>query len=125
MSRACKFRAPVEDTVFGLSVFTVGGVVSTKHVLLHIVPEGSRLEAEVVVLNKDIGFVDKGQSVEVKLETFPFTRYGLIKGEVTQMSRDAVPDEKQGLVYKPVAPRAIDDFLSPFLRSRDQRLRER
>ncbi len=109
----------------------------------------------MVVLNKDIGFVDAGQAVEIKLETFPFTRYGLIAGQVTQVSRDAVPDEKQGLVFKavarldterilmgdkwvPLAPgmavtveiktgqrRVIDYFLSPFLRYRDEALRER
>jgi hemolysin D len=150
-----RLRAPVAGTVFGLSVFTIGGVVTTKDTLLRIVPEGSRLEAEIVVLNRDIGFVAEHQPAEVKLETFPFTRYGLIEGEVTQVSHDAVPDEKQGLVYKatvalktdkilvgdkwvPLAPgmqvqaevktgerRVISYFLSPLLRYRDESLRER
>ena len=148
-------RAPVDGLVVGLSVFTVGGVATTKDVLMRIVPESSPLEAEVSVLNKDIGFVAKGQTAEIKLETFPFTRYGLIEGVVKEVWRDAAPDEKQGLVYKaeialkedrilvgrewvPIAPgmavqaeirtgarRAIDYFLSPILRYRDESLRER
>ncbi len=148
-------RAPIDGTVFGLSVFTLGGVVTTKDVLLRIVPLGSPLEAEVTVLNKDIGFIEEGQEVEIKLETFPFTRYGLIPGRVKQIWRDAMPDEKRGLVYKaivevledkilvgsrwvPLAPgmsvqaeiktgrrSVISYFLSPLLRYRDESLRER
>jgi hemolysin D len=150
-----KLRAPIDGAIFGLSVFTVGGVVTTKDVVARIVPSGTQLEAEVVVLNRDIGFVKEGQAVEIKLETFPFTRYGLIEGEVKQVWRDAIPDEKQGLIYKaelklmqdrilvgdrwvPLAPgmsvqaeiktgerRVIDYFLSPLLRYRDEALRER
>ncbi|MEQ1715209.1 MAG: HlyD family type I secretion periplasmic adaptor subunit [Hyphomicrobium sp.] len=150
-----QLRAPVDGTVFGLQVFTIGGVVSTKDTLMRIAPAGSELEAEVTVLNKDIGFVEAGQDVEIKLETFPFTRYGLIPGVVKQVGRDAIPDEKKGLVYKaevtlkkdkilvgdkwvPLAPgmsmqaeiktgdrRVIEYFLSPFLRYRDEALRER
>lgn len=150
-----KLRAPVDGTVFGLSVFTVGGVVTTKDVVLRIAPAGSGLEAEVTVLNRDIGFVEVGQAVEIKLETFPFTRFGLIPGVVKQVGRDAIQDEKSGPVYRaevtvladnilvgqkyvPLAPgmalqaeiktgdrRVIDYFLSPFLRYRDEALRER
>lgn len=154
-SRDRQLKSPISGTVFGLSVFTIGGVVTTKDVLLRIVPSGSRLLAEVVVQNKDIGFIEKGQPAEIKLETFPFTRYGLIEGEVSEVSRDAIADEKQGLVYKaevdlkserilvgdkwvPLTPGmaaqveiktgrrpVIDYFLSPFLRYRDEALRER
>jgi len=49
--------------------------------------------------NKDIGFVRAGQEVSVKLETFPYTTYGAIAGVVTDVSRDAIADEKRGLLY--------------------------
>ncbi|KMO44980.1 hypothetical protein VQ03_00140 [Methylobacterium tarhaniae] len=39
--------------------------------------------------NGDIGFVTESQEVEVKLEAFPFTRYGLVKGRVRRLGRDA------------------------------------
>ena len=52
-----------------------------------------------MVLNRDIGFVELGQEAEIKVESFPFTRYGFIHGQVSDLSRDAIKDEEQGLVY--------------------------
>ena len=148
-------KAPIDGTVFGLAVHTIGGVVTTKDTILQIVPAGATLEVEANVLNKDIGFVQEGQEVEIKIDTFPFTRYGLIDGKVEQIWRDAIQDEELGLVYKAeisladirvrvgsrwqeLAPgmsvqaevktgsrRVISFFLSPFLRYRDEALRER
>ena len=60
---------------------------------------GPPLVAEVMILNKDIGFVREGQEAALKLEAFPFTDYGLIPGRLVQISRDAVEQEGVGLVY--------------------------
>jgi hemolysin D len=58
-----------------------------------IVPRDAALEIEANLANKDVGFVHSGQDVEVKVETFNFTRYGLLHGTVTTISRDVVaPD---------------------------------
>src|SRR3546814_4836245 len=62
-------------------------------------PEGGSLILDAKVLNKDAGFVTQGQSVAVKLEAFPFTRYGAIPGTVERIGSDAIEDEKLGLVY--------------------------
>ena len=62
--------------------------------LMVIVPDVDRLEVEALIENKDIGFVRAGQAAEVKVETFPFTRYGSINGRVTTVSGDAVPLER-------------------------------
>ncbi len=94
-----RLTAPVAGTVQQLAVHTVGGVVTPAQPLLVIVPDGNPLEVEAFVENKDIGFVHAGQEVEVKVETFPFTRYGTLRGTVTQVSGDAIQDEKRGLVY--------------------------
>jgi hemolysin D len=59
-----------------------------------IVPAESRLEIEAMVENKDIGFVAEGNPVEIKVETFNFTRYGLLQGKVLHLSRDAVAPER-------------------------------
>lgn len=91
--------APVDGHVQELAVHTVGGVVTPAQPILVIVPDDSLLEVEAQVLNKDIGFVAEGQPVEIKLEAFPFTRYGLIEGAVLDVSSDAVEDERLGLVY--------------------------
>jgi hemolysin D len=55
-----------------------------------IVPADNHLEAEAMISNRDIGFVSAGQAVEVKIDTFNFTRYGLLQGKVVSVSQDAI-----------------------------------
>lgn len=97
--RLQRLVAPVDGTVARLSIHTVGGVVEPAKPIMIIVPSRGSLEAEVRLLNKDMGFVRVGQDVAVKLEAFPFTRYGTLPGKVVAISTDAVEDEKLGLVY--------------------------
>ncbi len=153
--RARHLHAPVDGVVQQLAVHTLGGVVSPAEPLMVLVPAGAALEIEAMALNKDIGFVRSGQPVEIKIDSFPFTRYGLIDGEVVQVSADSVADERRGLVYpmrvamnrsrmlvgdrwvsltpgmsvtvevKTGKRRALDFFLSPFLRYQDEAMRER
>ena len=92
-------RAPVDGTVQQLAVYTEGAVMKAADPILVIVPSGGPLVVEAKVLNRDEGFVSVGQPVTVKLEAFPFTRYGTIKGRLAWISRDAVEDEKLGPVY--------------------------
>lgn len=91
--------APVDGIVQQLEVHTVGGVVTPAQPLLVLVPADQALEIEAFLENKDIGFVNPGQAAEIKIETFPYTRYGTLHGEVTQVSSDAINDEKRGLIY--------------------------
>ncbi|MBP3984551.1 HlyD family type I secretion periplasmic adaptor subunit [Pseudoxanthomonas helianthi] len=91
--------APEAGTVQQLQVHTLGGVVKPADPLLIIVPKGEELIVEAMVLNRDAGFVHEGQPVEIKLEAYPFTRYGVVAGRVEQIGRDAVEKEKQGLIY--------------------------
>ncbi|MGB8577083.1 MAG: HlyD family type I secretion periplasmic adaptor subunit [Pseudolabrys sp.] len=87
---------PVDGVVQQLAIHTVGGVVTPAQSLLVIVPSDSRLEIEAMVSNRDIGFVHAGQEAEVKIDTFNFTRYGLLHGRVLSVSQDAViRDRKQ------------------------------
>ena len=57
------------------------------------------MEVKVQLENKDIGYVREGMTAEVKIHTFPFTRYGVVEGEVVTVSDDTVIDKKKGLVY--------------------------
>ncbi|WP_414148665.1 HlyD family type I secretion periplasmic adaptor subunit [Erwinia sp. BNK-24-b] len=91
--------APVAGTVQQLAVHTVGGVVTPAQALMVIVPANQPVEVEAMLENKDVGFVHVGQAVTVKVETFTFTRYGTLAGEVLNVSEDAIEDEKRGLVY--------------------------
>jgi len=91
--------SPVDGVVQQLKIHTIGGVVTAADPLLVVVPKDQSLEVEARILNKDIGFVRSGQPVTVKIESFPFTRYGVLKGTVSSVSRDAISDEKLGLYY--------------------------
>jgi hemolysin D len=85
-----QLTAPVDGVVQQLAVHTVGGVVTPAQQLLVVVPSESRLEIEAMVPNSDIGFVHAGQDAEIKVDTFNFTRYGLLHGKVLSVSQDAV-----------------------------------
>jgi hemolysin D len=86
--------APVAGTVQQLAVHTVGGVVTPAQVLLVVVPDDSHMEIEAMVSNRDIGFVHEGQETQIKVDTFNFTRYGLLRGTVLSVSRDAIVRDK-------------------------------
>jgi hemolysin D len=82
--------APVDGVVQQLAVHTVGGVVTPAQQLAVIVPSDAVLEVEAMISNRDIGFVRAGQDAEIKVDTFNFTRYGLLHGQVLNVSHDAM-----------------------------------
>jgi hemolysin D len=94
-----RLTAPVDGTIAQLAVHTIGGVVEAAKPIMAVVPSGGALVVEARVLNKDMGFVSVGQNVAVKLEAFPFTRYGTLPGTIESIGSDAIEDEKLGLVY--------------------------
>lgn len=85
-----QLNAPVDGVVQQLATTTVGQVVASGQTLMTIVPANAPLEVNAMILNKDIGFVREGQKAIIKIEAFPFTRYGTIEGTVTRISTDAV-----------------------------------
>lgn len=97
--RQLSLIAPVDGTVQQLNVHTVGAAVPAAQPLMLVVPQEERVEIEAQLENKDVGFVQEGQPVEVKLDAFEYTKYGTVPGHVTHVSRDAIQDEKKGLVY--------------------------
>src|SRR5258708_44361 len=86
--------APIDGTVQQLAIHTVGGVVTPAQVLLAVVPVDSRLEIEAMVQNRDVGFLHPHQQAEIKIDTFNFTKYGLLHGEVLSISQDAIVRDK-------------------------------
>ncbi|MGR5146434.1 HlyD family type I secretion periplasmic adaptor subunit [Photobacterium alginatilyticum] len=92
-------RSPVDGTVQQLSVYTMGAVLQPAQSLMIIVPDDAVQLAEVQILNKDVGFVHPGQQVTVKVDAFPYTRYGTIEAELLSISRDSTTDERLGLVF--------------------------
>lgn len=150
-----RLTAPVTGVVQQLAVHTVGGVVTAAQPLMVIVPHEDAVEVEVMLENKDIGFVRVDQDAAVKIETFNYTKYGLIEGKVKTVSLDAIQDEKRGLIYaarillnrnsmridgktvkltpgmavsaeiKTAKRRIIEYFLSPLIQYASESLRER
>jgi len=94
-----RLTAPVDGTIQQLALHTIGGVVEPAKALMVVVPSSDGLEVEAKILNKDVGFVHPGQPVAIKLEAFPFTRYGTVAGRIIGVSKDAEPDQKLGPIY--------------------------
>jgi hemolysin D len=147
--------APVDGVIQQLAIHTIGGVVTPAQELMVIVPDQQQLEAEVFIENKDIGFVEENHEAEIKVDAFPFTKYGMIEGKITNISNDAVENENLGWVFmsrvamfddkiqvgeklvnltpgmsvtvevKTGKRRLIEFFLSPLLRYRQESAKER
>jgi hemolysin D len=94
-----RLSAPVGGTVQQLALHTVGGVVPAAQPLMIIVPSDGVVEVEALLENKDVGFVKEGQDAAVKIAAFDYTKYGTIPSRVAHLSRDAVQDERGGLMY--------------------------
>jgi len=82
--------APVDGTVQELAIHTVGGIVQPGQMLMRIAPAQGPLIVEARLANREVGFVRTGMDAQVKVEAFPFTRYGLIHARVLSISRDAL-----------------------------------
>lgn len=95
-----RITAPANGFVQELAVHGQGAVVNPAQKLLTIVPNDDSLEVEAWLENRDIGFVFVGNQAEVKIDAFPYTRYGTLLAEVVDVSTDAVTDEDKGLIYK-------------------------
>jgi hemolysin D len=93
-----RLRSPISGTVQALSITNLGQVVSSGQEVMRVIPAGSALEIEVYVLNKDIGFVKLNQEAVVKIESFPFTRYGTVNAHVASIARDAIPQPDANLI---------------------------
>jgi hemolysin D len=98
-SKLLRLLAPVDGTVQQLTVHTVGAAVPAAQSLMLIVPQERQVEVEAFLENKDVGFVHEGQDAEVKIDAFEYNKFGTVPAHVTHVSRDAIDDEKKGLVY--------------------------
>ncbi len=95
-------KAPISGTVQQLAVSTVGQVVGSGQSLMTVVPSEGPIEIEAMIQNQDVGFVEPGQEAVIKVEAFPFTRYGSISGTVQRVSRDAVEEREAQAMADPM-----------------------
>jgi hemolysin D len=96
-----RLTAPISGTVQQLAVTTVGQVVVSGQALITIVPTDDPIEIEAMIQNQDVGFVEPGQPVVVKIESSPFTRFGTIDGTVVKVSRDGVDEREESQLNDP------------------------
>lgn len=113
-----ELRSPLDGVVHDVAINTTGGVVQSGETLMQVIPEKSPLELEAKVLNRDVGFVEAGQTVKVKLDAFPFTKYGYIEGRVKRIDGASVQDEKLGEVYP-----AVIELAQNFIRVNDREVK--
>jgi hemolysin D len=91
-------KAPVGGTIFNLKATAPGHVANTAENILTIVPDNS-LIAKVTITNRDIGFVRPGMKVDVRIDSFPFSEFGDVKGEIISIGSDALPPTELQPVY--------------------------
>jgi hemolysin D len=90
--RTMQIRSPVAGTVQASAVTTVGQIVTSGAELMRVVPTDGPIEIEAYLPNRDIGFVTAGMPAVIKIEAFPFTRYGVVEGKVVHVATDAIPE---------------------------------
>jgi hemolysin D len=120
-SALLELRAPEDGVVKDMATYTPGAVVQPGAALLNIVPRNEPLFAEVAIHNEDVGFVTPGQPVKVKLQAYPFQKYGMLEGTVHMVSADSSADDPQKATaqgqspqsYKALVRLATQEFKSP------------
>ena len=148
-------KASVDGIIYNLKNHAHGKVVQSGEIIMELIPDGSPLEVEAKVLNRDIGFIYLGQKVKVKLDSFKFTKYGYIEGVIINIEKASILDENLGEIYPVIIQlsedkikvddkfvqlipgmtcttdimigkrRLIEYIISPMIRYKDEALREK
>lgn len=88
-------KATEDGTVKDMATYSPGAVVQPGAALLNLVPKNEPLYAEVAIRNEDVGFVAPGQRVKIKLQAYPFQKYGMLEGAVELISADSSANDPQ------------------------------
>lgn len=101
-----ELRAAEDGVVKDMVTYTPGAVVQPGAVLLNLVPKDEPLLAEVAIRNEDVGFVAPGQKVKVKLQAYPFQKYGMLEGSVELVSADSLANDPQKATAQGQSPQS-------------------
>ncbi len=88
-----KLTSPIDGIVQQVSVTSIGQVVTTGQELAVITPTDGPLKVEALIANLDIGFIKTGQEAVIKVDAFPFTRFGVVHGKVEKIAAEAVDEQ--------------------------------
>lgn len=91
-------KAPVDGIVFQVNALK-DGVIRASDTILTLIPQKG-LNAKVFVANKDIGFVERGQNVKIRVDAFPYTTYGELEGKITNVGADVLPPDNKESFYR-------------------------
>ncbi|MCC4596849.1 HlyD family efflux transporter periplasmic adaptor subunit [Xanthomonas campestris pv. phormiicola] len=108
-TRASELRAPASGIVSSLLV-KPGASVSLGQPLLAIVPDGSRLQAQLLVPSQAVGFVHPGVEVTLHYQAFPYQKFGLQHGVVRSVSRSALMPGEVTLLLGGGTPPSTDSL---------------
>lgn len=85
--------SPIDGFVKEITTNSSKAVLNEGTTLMTIVPNNEKLKAEILVKNSDIGYIEENQIVKLKVETYAFQKYGLLKGKVDKISPDSIEDK--------------------------------
>lgn len=83
--RAMQVVAPVAGRIGALRLTEGGRADQTA--LMNLLPEGSTLEAHLMVPTRAIGFLEEGQTVRLSYDAFNYRRFGVYDGQIRKISR--------------------------------------
>lgn len=92
-------RSPVDGVVFDLKPKGTGFVAQTSEPVMKIVPF-SALQAKVEIESSHIGFVRVGRPVDISIDSFPATDFGVLQGSLTSVGSDALPPDELKNIYR-------------------------
>ncbi|QJB56896.1 HlyD family type I secretion periplasmic adaptor subunit [Pseudodesulfovibrio sp. zrk46] len=93
-------KATVDGIVHNLQVNSPGEIIQPGETVVELIPGGKNLVAEIQISSRDIGHVEIGQDVTIKLTAYDFARYGGLKGQLTDIAPSSIVDPKGRVYYK-------------------------
>ena len=93
-------KSPIDGYVNTIFTHTIGGVVTPAEKIMTIVPKDASMQIKAKVLNQDVGFIESGMPVSIKVDTYNFQKYGILDGEVTVVSPNSIQDDHLGDIYE-------------------------
>jgi HlyD family type I secretion membrane fusion protein len=95
-------RAPIRGYVLDKRVQNAGQVIQPGALLMQIVADDAALEAEVRITPRDIGFVREGQSVNLRVTSYDYSRFGFVKGKLKRISASSIVGDDKESYYQGV-----------------------
>ena len=87
--------SPVDGTVDKINFNYLSAVIPPGDSIADITPLNNEMHAEVKIPRKDVGFIEKGQEVKLKFDTYNFAKYGVISGQIASISRSSYEEQEQ------------------------------